>query len=50
MLQKVNRPTPSPAQLAAWRALWRLLLAVPPTEAESAEQASEQTGEPPEAA
>ena len=49
MQQQITSTAPSPAQLAAWRALWRLLLAAPPTEAESAEQASEQ-GEPPEAA
>lgn len=47
MAQSTTCPTPSPAQLAAWRALWRLLLAVPPTEADPP---TEQSGEPPEAA
>ncbi|MCL4466854.1 MAG: hypothetical protein M1401_18670 [Chloroflexi bacterium] len=49
MPREIVRAAPSPAQLAAWRALWRLLLAVPPTEAELAALASDQ-GEPPEAA
>lgn len=51
MARQISSSQPSPAQLAAWRLLWRLLLSVPPTPTadELAKPASE-PGEPPEAA
>jgi hypothetical protein len=40
-------PHPSPAQSAAWRALWRVLLASPPPSSEAERLAQPQTVETP---